>query len=231
MAATRQADRTTANAPDATKPAARTTPLRTCVVTRAEEDRARMLRFVVGPDGAIVPDLAANLPGRGIWLSARADVLSHARLAAAFSRAARGRVDVPEDLARLVVTGLRRRVLDRIGFARRAGQAVAGFAKAQIWLTAGRAAILVQAADGSADEKTRLVGRHTDVPVIDCLTGGELGTVFGRDFVVHVAIAAGGPAAALRNEAARLAGVLGEPGMAGTVGKDLPDRGKDLDAR
>ncbi|MGB9646666.1 MAG: DUF448 domain-containing protein, partial [Stellaceae bacterium] len=32
-------------------------------------DRARLLRFVVGPGGEIVPDVAANLPGRGLWLT------------------------------------------------------------------------------------------------------------------------------------------------------------------
>src|ERR1700685_441932 len=52
-----------------------TGPLRRCILTRQRLPKERMIRFVVGPDRQIVPDLAAKLPGRGIWLSASADVL------------------------------------------------------------------------------------------------------------------------------------------------------------
>ena len=205
-------------------------PRRTCVVSRREDDRVRMLRCVVGPDGMLVPDLAANLPGRGIWLSARADVLSHRRLASAVARAAERQVRLPEDFADSVAEGLRRRLIDRVGFARRAGQAVAGFQKAQAWLAAGRAALLVQASDGSEEERARLLGRHRHLPVIDLLPGAALGAVFGRDFVVHVAIGACGLAESLKVEATRLAGVLGRGDVELAAGDDLPDRGKDLNA-
>src|SRR5271167_3598140 len=52
-----------------------TGPLRRCVLTRQRLPKERMIRFVVGPDRQIVPDLAAKLPGRGIWLSASRNVL------------------------------------------------------------------------------------------------------------------------------------------------------------
>src|ERR1700741_4577093 len=52
-----------------------TGPLRRCIITRERLPKERMIRFVVGPDRQIVPDLAARLPGRGIWLSASSDVL------------------------------------------------------------------------------------------------------------------------------------------------------------
>jgi predicted RNA-binding protein YlxR (DUF448 family)/ribosomal protein L7Ae-like RNA K-turn-binding protein len=186
-------------------------PLRRCIVTRDQGERAAMLRFVVGPGDVIVPDLAARLPGRGIWLSARADVINSPRTRQAFSRAARARVEVPDDLASRVITGLLARIGDLIGFARRAGQAVAGYQKAQEWLVAGRAALIIQARDGSADERARFLGvRAGSVAVIAPLTGAALGRVFGRDEAVHVAVAAGRLAQQLRIEAARLSGVLGE---------------------
>ena len=50
-------------------------PLRRCVVTRARLPKEQMFRFVVGPDRAVVLDLAGKLPGRGIWLSASRDVI------------------------------------------------------------------------------------------------------------------------------------------------------------
>src|ERR1700722_12002846 len=87
-----------------------TGPLRRCVVTRERLPKERMIRFVVGPDGTLVPDLAATLPGRGIWLSACGDVLETARarggLGRVFARAARGPVRVPTDLPAVLETML-----------------------------------------------------------------------------------------------------------------------------
>jgi predicted RNA-binding protein YlxR (DUF448 family) len=167
-----------------------------------------MIRFVVGPDRSVVPDLAARLPGRGIWLSAQGDVLETARAKGGFARAARGPVQVPADLAGIVRTGLLRRITELLGLARRAGQAIAGFEKAQATVRAGRAGLLVQAADGSADECARFrSGMPDGLAVVAPLDAAALGAVFGRDRVVHVAVTPGRLAQALANETARLAGV------------------------
>jgi predicted RNA-binding protein YlxR (DUF448 family) len=227
-------------------------PLRRCVVTRVQGERRSMLRFVVAPDGTVVPDLAARLPGRGIWLSARADVLSNPRLHSAFARAARRKVAMPDDLALCVEAGLRRRLVDLLGFARRAGQAVAGFQKVQEWLAAGRAALIVQASDGSTEERQRLIGRHRTVPVITPLPSASLGQVFARDVAVHVAVTAGGLAESLMIDAARLAGLgvgkaadtgtgcaetgfaeagFAETGCDGAAGMNAPALNEDLDDR
>ncbi len=168
-----------------------------------------MLRFVVGPDRVIVPDVAARLPGRGIWLSARRDVLETARVRGAFPRAAKGQVVVPADLAQLVEAGLVRRVTELLGLARRAGQAVAGFQKAREWLTSGRASLVIQAYDGSPEERQRFLSGVRDMPVATPLPAAALGAVFGRDHAVHVALAHGRLAEALGVETMRLAGMSG----------------------
>ncbi len=185
-----------------------------------------MIRFVVGPDRLIVPDLAARLPGRGIWLSASRDVLEfdgaqeerrqkdrqqqggQRHLARAFARAARGPVTLPPDLPVLLQAALARRIGESLGFARRAGQAVAGFEKAREALRTGRYRLVLQASDGSAAERSRfLSGFGPDLTIIDPLPGEALGRVFGRDYVVHVAIAPGKLAESLVVEASRLAGL------------------------
>jgi predicted RNA-binding protein YlxR (DUF448 family) len=183
-------------------------PIRRCIVTRERQPKEAMIRFVVGPDRAIVPDLAARLPGRGIWLSARGDVLETARTRGGFARAARAPVSVPADLAELVRAGLMRRIIEHLGLARRAGQAVGGFGKAREWVQAGRAGLVVQASDGSPEERARLLGGR-DVPVVAPLPAADLGSAFGRDHVVHVAVLPGRLAEAIRIEAGRLAGVDG----------------------
>lgn len=169
-----------------------------------------MIRFVVGPDQRIVPDLAADLPGRGIWLSARGDVLEAARTKGGFARAARGQVVVPPDLVAFIAAALTRRIAETLGLARRAGQAVSGFSKAREWLVSGRAALVVQASDGSQDERARFLGGNRGrAPVVTPLDAWALGAIFGRDAAVHIAVAPGRLAERLRVESARLAGVLG----------------------
>jgi uncharacterized protein len=184
-----------------------------------------MIRFVVGPDRALVPDLAATLPGRGIWLSARGDVLETARaqggLGRAFARAARGPVTVPPDLPALLEVALVRRIGELLGLARRAGQAVAGFDKAREWLRTGRGRLILQASDGSAAERARfLSGVGDSVAVWAPLSAAALGRVFGRDHVVHVAIAPGRLAERLAIEAERLGGLR-------RIGDDVPAAGEE----
>jgi predicted RNA-binding protein YlxR (DUF448 family) len=182
-----------------------TGPLRRCIATREVGPKERMIRFVLGPDRVLVPDLAGKLPGRGMWLSARGDVLEGAVSRGAFNRAARGPVTLPSDLRARIEDGLRARIRDLLGLARRAGQAVSGWQAAREWLQAGRAGLLVQASDGSPAERERFGGRH--LPAVSPLTAAELGVVFGRDHAVHVVVAPGRLAEAIRVEAERLAGI------------------------
>jgi predicted RNA-binding protein YlxR (DUF448 family)/ribosomal protein L30E len=210
-------------------------PLRRCIVTRERLPKERMIRFVVGPDRQLVPDLAARLPGRGIWLSACRDVLdlgsareqegrqlgrqtggsADRHLARAFARAARGPVSVPSDLSGFLQAALVQRIGELIGLTRRAGQAVAGYEKAREMLRQGRARLVVQASDGSEAERKRfLSGFGPDLTVIDPIPGEALGRIFGRDYVVHVAIAPGKLAESLVVEAGRLAGLRNGSGRA-----------------
>ena len=177
-----------------------------------------MIRFVVSPDRLVVPDLAAKLPGRGIWLSARRDVLETARTRGAFPRAARGMVNVPPDLVAAVEAGLARRISELLGLARRAGQAVAGFQKARDWLVSGRVGLVVQASDGSVEERARFLSGVRDVPAAAPLPAAALGAVFGRDHVVHVVVASGRLAEALNVETHRLSGIAGQPGSVERTG-------------
>jgi hypothetical protein len=179
-------------------------PIRRCIATRETLAKEHMLRFVLGPSREIVPDLANKLPGRGMWLSARGDVLEGALSRGAFMRAARGPVMLPSDLRARIEDGLRTRTRDLLGLARRAGQAVSGWQAGREWLQAGRAGLLVQAVDGSPAERARFGGRN--LPMVAPLTAAELGVVFGRDHTVHVVVSPGRLADAIRIEAGRLAG-------------------------
>src|SRR4029077_4783388 len=112
-------------------------PLRRCLVTREVRPKPELLRFVVGPDQTLVFDPAERLPGRGLWLTARRDIVETAVAKGLFSKAAGMRLSVPADLAGQVEALLGERCLSLLGLARRAGQLRTGFEKVREDLKAG----------------------------------------------------------------------------------------------
>ena len=153
-----------------------------------------------------MPDVAGKLPGRGLWLTARRDIVATAIAKRHFARAARQPVAVDDDLADRIEALLAARCRDEVALARRAGQAVMGFAQVAAVLTKGRVAVLIAASDGAADGRAKLRSLATALPVVEQLTGAEVGAAFGREHVVHSALAPGRLATALVADAARLAG-------------------------
>ena len=182
------------------------TRTRRCIATRAPRPAGSLIRFVVGPDAALVPDIAGRLPGRGLWVDAKREVLARAVARNQFAKAARGPVTAPTDLVDRVEAMLVRRCLELIGLARRAGELVAGFDQVADWLRRGRCALILTASDGSADGRRRIAALAGAVPMTDPFDRFELGGALGRDEVVHVALAEGGLAAQLCEELARLHG-------------------------
>ena len=184
----------------------RAAPLRRCIATGQSRPQAELLRFVVAPDGDLVFDLSGKLPGRGLWVSAERAALDKACKRNLFAKAARRQIRLPEALPDLVERGLRRRCLDLLGLARRAGLVTAGFEKAKARLAAGEAALLLQAADAADDGRDKLaaLGRavRPELAVFRLFTAEELGRVQGRDHVVHLALKPG-------TMTDRLAGELG----------------------
>ncbi len=193
--------------------------VRRCLATATRQEKAALVRFVVGPDGVLVPDVGGRLPGRGLWLSADAGALQRASRKGLFARALKMPVTLPEDLAAEVERQLLRRCLDLISFARRSGAAVCGFDRTKAWLASGKAGIVCTARDAGAGSSTPPVVPGTDTALqagrVDVLTADELGAVFGRPRVAHAAIARGRLAERIRIEAHRLAGFRRAGGVAG----------------
>jgi hypothetical protein len=174
---------------------------RTCIVTRKAQPPAGMIRFVLGPDGRVVPDLRARLPGRGAWITASRAAVAEAVKKRLFQRAFKTKDAATDaDLVERVAAGLRDDLRQGLALANKAGCVVAGFAKveAAIGDRTGVAAV-IQAADGSADGRRKIVAalhrRYGDaisrVPIIDDLSNEELDMALGRDHVIHAALVAG----------------------------------------
>jgi hypothetical protein len=196
-------------------------PERRCIATGDVAPKPGLIRFVVSPDGVVVPDLLERLPGRGIWVTSDHDALALAVKKNLFARAARMPVTVLDDLIGLVEQGLVRQLTDLIALSRRSGRAIAGFEKVKEWLAKGEAKVLLQASDGSERGKSKLWtpegGRYFNV-----LTAQELGLAFGRQSVIHGALAAGGLTPRVVEGAAKLQGLRKANGGS-VAGKDQKD--------
>jgi predicted RNA-binding protein YlxR (DUF448 family) len=181
-------------------------PIRRCLVTGERQPRETMVRCVVDPDGAVVADVGAVLPGRGLWLSSRREVIETAIKKRAFDRAARRSVTVPADLADRIEALLARRCGEAIGLARRAGSAIAGFEKVSSAAKAGRIGLVLAASDGAEDGRRKIAGQASGKPVLAVLTSAELAAAFGREHVVHGSVGPGALARRLQVDGRRLAG-------------------------
>ncbi|HUZ72851.1 MAG TPA: RNA-binding protein [Stellaceae bacterium] len=179
---------------------------RRCFVTGEVRPKAEMVRFVVDPAGRIVPDVTARLPGRGLWLTARRDIVERAVAKRLFARAARASVALDEGLADRIEALLAAQCCSLLGLARRAGQAVTGFVKVRSLVAAGGAAALVEASDGGVDARGKLEALAPGLPVVDRLTCAELSAALGHAHVVHAALVPGRLARSFLAEAARLGG-------------------------
>lgn len=164
-----------------------TGPVRTCIATGTEGAPERMIRFVVGPEGDVVPDLARRLPGRGMWVRAERAALARAVEKNLFAKAARQAVRAPADLVERVERLLLERALADLGRARRAGRAVAGFVKVEQMIGRGQAGLLVVADEAQGDGLSKL--EATGLPLVRLGDAAALGGIFGREQAVYVAVA------------------------------------------
>jgi len=158
-------------------------------------DEARLVRFVAGPDGVVVPDVARKLPGRGMWVAADRESIAAAVKKNAFSRSAKAKLSAPADLADQVERLLARRVLDGLGLARRSGSIISGFEKVLAALASGKTAWLIEAADGADDGRRKVFSAARKAPntprILGMFTSDELGLALGGENVIHTALLAG----------------------------------------
>ena len=185
--------------------------LRRCIVTGDVQSPERMIRFGVGPENAVVPDVAHKLPGRGFWVGSQRALLTRACERDSFLKAARAKVGVPENLADLVEALLVKRLCDHLGLAKRAGIVTQGFTKVEALFRgqAGRIAALVEASNSGGADRGKLVGhvrRNPGIRLVGCLTDAEIGLALGRENVVHAALSHSPLAERFVSEAERLGG-------------------------
>jgi uncharacterized protein len=199
---------------------------RTCIVTRAAAPVDALIRFVVAPDGQVVPDFRRRLPGRGLWVTASASAVDTAEKKRLFARAHGGPVTVEPGLASRVEKGLAAAAEAALSFARKAGEAVAGFAKVEAAIASEDVVALIHAGEAAPYGIAKLAAafrrRHGagKGAVIRCFTGEQLDLAFGRTNVIHAALLAGPASQNLMTRVDAWLAYRGEPLHAGTGDHD-----------
>jgi predicted RNA-binding protein YlxR (DUF448 family) len=189
----------------------RRAPQRSCIVTREVCDKAELIRFVAAPDGALIPDVAGKLPGRGLWVKADAEILQRAVKEKRFAKAARQQVELPDDLVGMTAGLLEARVMQSLALARKAGQVIQGFDKVKHAVQKGDALAVLHASDAAEDGRKKLSsdGVWSDAT----LSREQLSRICGVENATHVALLRGGGAQKMLEELRRFTGFMGKSAL------------------
>jgi len=175
-------------------------PERLCVATRMVRPVSDLIRFVIDPDGEVVPDLKRKLPGRGVWVTATQDALEDAIKRKAFARGFKRDVRTPPDLVARTERLLESAVLDALAIAGKAGLVAAGFTRVGSALQHDEVIALIHAEEASPegirklDAAVRRQRPGAPITVVRALSAAHLDLALGRPNVIHAALLAG-PAA------------------------------------
>lgn len=187
-------------------------PERSCIVTRSRGTPDTMIRFALAPDGAVVPDIRARLPGRGAWVTATSTILAEAIRRKSFARAFKADAKATPELVGMVDLLLEKDALQTLSIANKAGLVVAGSTKIEAAVASRSLAALVHAREGGPDGRRKLdaaikrqLGEAADrLPRIQIFRSDQLDLALGRTNVIHAALAAGAASSGFVARAQRL---------------------------
>ena len=186
---------------------------RTCIVTREAGSADELIRFVVAPDGTVVPDLKRALPGRGCWVTATRARVEEAMRKNLFARSLKESVTVPDGLAALIDTLMVKNMQGALGLSRKAGQLLTGAAKVEGAIRSGEAALVMHATDAAPDgirkmdqarKAVAMMGGPV-IPALKLLLSHEMDLALGGGNVIHAAALRGPAGESLAKKARALA--------------------------
>jgi predicted RNA-binding protein YlxR (DUF448 family) len=172
---------------------------RHCALTRELKPASEMVRFVIGPQGEVVPDVKRRLPGRGLWITATRAAIEDAVKRNVFARGFKRDVRAAPGLAAAVEQLLERSALDALAIAGKAGLVLAGFGKVEAAIERDGIAALLHASDAADDGKRKLDAalnrkmqeKPREIAIIEVFTGSQMDLALNRPNVVHAALLAG----------------------------------------
>lgn len=181
---------------------------RKCIVSGEVMEKEALLRFTVTPDNQVIPDFRKKLPGKGIWVKNSKNALQIAIDKNLFSKASKRNVKISEGLMQIVEELLRKKGLEAISLARKAGVLVTGLDKVSDAVKKGKAAFVLEAKDAGADGHYRVMLLAKDLDVFRTYGIEELDRALDKVNTVHIAFLKSEMAKAVRVEFSRFESFL-----------------------
>ncbi len=173
---------------------------RQCALTRTVLPVDRLIRFVLDPEGHVVPDLKRKLPGRGVWITAAQDSVRAAEKNGkrVFGRGFKGEVRIEPGLAERIDALMEKNALQALSMTRKAGELVTGFSKVDAALRRDPVIGLIHASDAADDGIRKLTAvaaskfdKANGCPIVRLFDSAQLDLALGRSNVIHAALLAG----------------------------------------
>ncbi|MEM9631437.1 MAG: RNA-binding protein [Pseudomonadota bacterium] len=173
---------------------------RQCAVTREVQPISSLIRFVLDPEGQVVPDLKRVLPGRGVWVTATNDIVAVAEKdrKKVFGRGFKDEARVEPGLADRVDAIMERAALQALSITRKAGELVTGYAKVEAALRRDPVVGLIHALDAAEDGVRKLAAVAASreelangCQIVRLFDSAQLDLALGRSNVIHAALLAG----------------------------------------
>jgi uncharacterized protein len=196
-------------------------PQRTCVGCRVTCDKDELIRFVLAPDGTLVPDLLKKLPGRGVYTCLKESCIRQACERKLFSRAfKRDVLGADADALRdLIITMMEDRIASYIALANKAGKVVSGSDMVGEVLKKKRdiAGIILVASDVSEDigNRIRSLAAQYGVEHVTLFDKERYGSLLGKSLRSVLAVQGQGFVEKLKMEIERYRNFLRGEGCTG----------------
>lgn len=174
-----------------------------------------MIRFVIAPDGDIVADLEAKLPGRGAYTCNSITCVRDAVQKRQFNRAFKAEIQQPsaDKLIMNISERMQNRILGYIGLANKAGKLTSGGSMVSDAIkSAHKPGLILLAADISESiaEKIEHTASYHSIPCLRVMTKDDFGSIIGKAPRSALAIKQGGFVTQLIHEIQRYRNFLGE---------------------
>ncbi len=178
---------------------------RKCIVTGKVMNKKDLLRFVVTPDLLVVPDFKKKLPGKGIYVTNSKKILQTAIDKNLFAKASKLNVKPNLDLSLQVEGLLKKKALDAVSLAKKAGILVLGLEKVLEVLKKNSVAFVLEAIDAGEDGHNRIVLQAKDTEIFRLFDVEELDKALNKVNTVHAAFVKSEMAKMVHDEFSKLA--------------------------
>jgi len=162
---------------------------RTCIITGETDEATNLLRFVVGPDRSLTPDVLNKLPGRGAYTLPQPEYVREALYKNRFAKHLGFYKHLSPREADLFLSSLekllQKNFIQQVGLFRKQGSAVAGAGNLKENQVAKG---LLIAADASEREARKIMSLTKPSWILKNIPAETLGKAFGRNSLAFVGI-------------------------------------------